>query len=196
MGQTLSFRGKIFFSTYNIAAKQGVLFFLLALFMGLSLSFGEAVAQSATTNKTGLPVPRFVSLKSERVNMRIGPGKQFKVVWLYLKKGLPIEIIQEYDNWRKVRDPEGSEGWILHSLLSGKRTTIVNPGEKGKESGIATMYKEASSEGDIIAKVEPGVIANLMSCQEQWCRVSANGTEGFLEKKYLWGVYPDELIEQ
>ena len=88
-------------------------------------------AMSQSSGGTGLPVPRFVSLKANKVNMRIGPGKQFKVVWLYLKKGLPVEIIQEYDNWRKVRDPEGAEGWILHSLLSGRRTVIVNPGQLG-----------------------------------------------------------------
>ena len=166
------------------------------MFMMISAPVSDAIAQSATTGKTGLPVPRFVSLKSARVNMRIGPGKQFKVVWLYLRKGLPIEIIQEYDNWRKVRDPEGAEGWILHSLLSGKRTTIINPGEIGKEAGIVNMYKEASGESELVARIEPGVIAQLMACQEQWCRVSADGTEGFLEKKTLWGVYPDELIEQ
>ncbi|MEM9332727.1 MAG: SH3 domain-containing protein [Pseudomonadota bacterium] len=152
--------------------------------------------QAQTTGKTGLPVPRFVSLKAQRVNMRIGPGKQFKVAWLYLKKGLPVEIIQEYDNWRKVRDPEGNEGWILHSLLSGKRTAIVNPGERDKEAGIADLRKDASEEADVMARIEPGVVTEVQACQEEWCLISADGESGYVAKKFLWGVYPDELIEQ
>ncbi|MEM9278050.1 MAG: SH3 domain-containing protein [Pseudomonadota bacterium] len=155
-----------------------------------------AQGQSAGTGQTGFPVPRFVSLKSERVNMRIGPGRQFKVVWLYLKKGLPIEIIQEYDNWRKVRDPEGNEGWILHSLLSGKRTVIVNPGEQNTTEGIVDLYDDASTESSVIARVEPGVVTEVKSCQDNWCLVSAQDVEGYLEKKFIWGVYPDEIIEQ
>jgi len=156
----------------------------------------QVMAQSSVSGKTGLPVPRFVSLKSQRVNMRIGPGKQFKVVWLYLKKGLPMEIIQEYDNWRKVRDPEGNEGWILHSLLSGKRTIIVNPGETDKAAGIVDMHNDVSAEAEVIARVEPGVVMEVKACQDQQCLVSAEGTTGYMAKKFIWGVYPDELIEE
>lgn len=156
----------------------------------------QAQAQSSISGKTGLPVPRFVSLKSKRVNMRIGPGKQFKVVWLYLKKGLPMEIIQEYDNWRKVRDPEGQEGWILHSLLSGKRTVIINPGETDKQAGTVDMRNAEAASANVVARVEPGVVMDVLACQAELCRVSAKGSTGFLDKKFLWGVYPDELIEE
>jgi SH3-like domain-containing protein len=143
-----------------------------------------------------LPVPRFVSLKSQNVNMRIGPGKQFKVAWKYVKKGLPMEIIQEYENWRKVRDPEGTEGWILHSLLSGKRTVIINPGELKKASGVVPMYNSPSSEEALIARLEPGVVGQMLSCQEDWCQITAGEASGYVEKKKIWGVYPDELIEE
>ncbi len=167
---------------------------------GMSITSMSSVpgvyAQSSISGKTGLPVPRFVSLKSQRVNMRIGPGKQFKVVWLYLKKGLPMEIIQEYDNWRKVRDPEGNEGWILHSLLSGKRTIIVNQGETDKAAGTVDMRENVSDDSVIIARVEPGVVMEVKACQDQRCLVAAEGATGYLEKKFLWGVYPDELIEE
>ncbi len=156
----------------------------------------ECMAQTSSLGGSGLPVPRFVSLKSQNVNMRIGPGKQFQVAWKYVKKGLPIEIIQEYENWRKVRDPEGAEGWILHSLLSGKRTIIVNPGEVNKDSGIVPMYADASRESTLVARVEAGVVGSIVSCQEEWCRISLDGLSGHVEKKKLWGVYPDELIEQ
>lgn len=151
--------------------------------------------QAASAGKTGLPVPRFVSLKSKRVNMRVGPGQQFKVAWLYLKKGLPMEIIQEYENWRKVRDPEGNEGWILHSLLSGKRTAIFNPGEKDKTAGRVRMLSKSSKNATLLANVEPGVIGDVKACEENWCRISVKNVDGYVEKKVLWGVYPDELIE-
>ena len=93
-------------------------------------------AQDGTVGPSGLPLPRFVSLKSGRVNSRIGPGVNYPVDWLYLKSGLPMEIIQEYDNWRRVRDSDGAEGWINQSLLSGKRTAIAAPWQRGKEAQI------------------------------------------------------------
>ena len=88
---------------------------------------------------SGLPLPRFVSLKSGRVNARIGPGINYAVSWLYSRPGLPMEIIQEYDNWRKVRDLDGAEGWINQSLLTGKRTAIAAPWQRGKEAEIRLL---------------------------------------------------------
>ncbi|MEO0327677.1 MAG: SH3 domain-containing protein [Pseudomonadota bacterium] len=152
-------------------------------------------AQSATNGQSGLPLPRFVSLKSEKVNMRIGPGTEFQIAWLYVKKGLPMEVIQEYENWRKVRDPEGNEGWILHSLLSGRRTAIINPWEPDKEKGMAVLYSSATKEASKLARVEPGVMGQVKSCQHDWCEMQIGDVDGYLEKKSIWGVYPDELIE-
>jgi len=134
-------------------------------FFALPVSMPVANAQSTTTGKTGLPIPRFVSLKSGKANMRVGPGGKYQVAWLYQKKGLPIEIIQEFDNWRKVRDAEGNEGWMLHSLLSGKRTA-------------------------------PGVIAEVDYCGEKFCHLTIGQSDGYVSKANVWGVYPDELIEE
>jgi len=175
---------------------KGFCLILFAMFCTSAVIYTSQVqAQSSQGSGTGLPVPRFVSLKSAKVNMRIGPGKQFQVVWRYVKKGLPVEIIQEYDNWRKVRDPEGDEGWILHSLLSGKRTIIVNPGDKGNADAIAPLYANPAPEERQIARIEPGVVAQVLACQKEWCQISTDSAEGYVEKKLLWGVYPDELIE-
>ncbi len=154
-----------------------------------------AHAQASATGKSGLPLPRFVSIKSKRVNMRVGPGKQYQVVWMYLKPGLPMEIIQEFDNWRKVRDPEGNEGWILHSLLSGVRTAIVNPWENDNARGMADLKKTPSNNASISAKLEPGVIARVSSCDSDWCKISVEDVEGYVSKNKIWGVYPDEKIE-
>ncbi|MCG6856707.1 MAG: hypothetical protein LJE67_01425 [Salaquimonas sp.] len=151
-----------------------------------------AAAQSIARGASGLPLPRYVSLKSARVNMRVGPGTEYQVEWLYLKRGLPMEVIQEFDNWRKVRDPEGNEGWILHSLLSGERTVIVEPWEKGK--GMLDMHASANGESHLVAKVEPGVVATVSKCSGGWCELTAGGATGFMRQNQLWGVYPDEQL--
>lgn len=106
-----------------------------------------------------------------------------------------MEVIQEYDNWRKVRDPKGDEGWILHSLLSGKRTVIVNPGAIGAPGQLVNMQSAPETQSKSIARLEPGVIGEIRGCQEKWCSLLVDGTQGFVAKSELWGVYPDELIE-
>lgn len=153
-------------------------------------------AQSSGVGKTGLPIPRFVSLKSNKANMRVGPGSKFQVEWQYVKAGLPIEIIQEFDNWRKVRDSEGNEGWMLHSLLSGKRTAIINPWEKDLTKGLADLKNNDDPAAKTIAKVQPGVVATVDYCGENWCHMTFKNTDGYVSKSDIWGVYPDELIEE
>ncbi|MEM7290408.1 MAG: SH3 domain-containing protein [Pseudomonadota bacterium] len=153
------------------------------------------VAEAASTGKSGLPLPRYVSIKSKRVNMRIGPGKQYRVEWMFQKQGLPLEIIQEFENWRKVRDSEGSEGWILHSLLSGRRTVLVSPWEANEKTKLTILRKQSDASSAVVAKLEPGVLAKVQSCDDAWCKISIKKVEGFVEKDALWGVYPDEKIE-
>lgn len=152
-------------------------------------------AQAAQRGETGLPLPRFVSLKSERVNMRVGPGETYKVEWMYMKRGLPMEIIQEYDNWRKVRDPQGSEGWILHSLLSGNRTAIVAPWEQTSSATMIEMRARGDLDAGVVAKLEPGVVTAVESCESGWCRLKAGGASGYVRQTLLWGVYPDETLD-
>ncbi|WP_061937485.1 SH3 domain-containing protein [Aureimonas sp. AU22] len=139
-----------------------------------------------------LPLPRFVSLKSARVNLRVGPGKDYAVSWLYLKPGLPVEVIQEYDLWRRIRDSEGTEGWVYHSLLSGERTALAAPWLKGKTLATITMHRSAATDGPIVAEMEPGVLTKVRECSFGWCQVEAAGRRGFVTQKEIWGVYPDE----
>lgn len=160
------------------------------------LSIEIAKAQSTTTGKTGLPIPRFVSLKSGKANMRVGPGGQYQVAWLYQKKGLPMEIIQEFDNWRKVRDAEGNEGWMLHSLLSGKRTAIINPWESDKKKGLADLKSKDDPASSTLARIQPGVVAQVDYCGEEFCHLTMSGNDGYVSKANIWGVYPDEQIEE
>ena len=157
----------------------------------MAIWLGSTVpANSFEKGATGLPLPRYVSLKSSRVNMRIGPGREYRVQWLYVKRGLPMEIIQEYDNWRKVRDAEGNEGWMLHSLLSGERTAIVAPWDRGGE--MVSVHLEPDERASLIAKVEPGVVATIRECESGWCELRTRGVRGFVKQTALWGVYPGE----
>jgi SH3-like domain-containing protein len=165
---------------------------LVAAFF-LAVMIAATPAHAMAKGPSGLPLPRFVSLKASRVNMRVGPGRDYHVEWLYLKRGLPMEIIQEYDNWRKVRDPDGNEGWILHSLLSGRRTVIIAPWESA--GARIPMFGQAVEAAAIKASLEPGVVAELVACGSDFCEISAKGAEGFIPRKKLWGVYPDEKLE-
>jgi SH3-like domain-containing protein len=143
---------------------------------------------------SGLPLPRFVSLKSGRVNSRIGPGIGYPVDWMYLKSGLPMEIIQEYDNWRRVRDADGAEGWINQSLLSGRRTAIVAPWRKSDGERIEILA-DPVAESRTVAIVEAGVVGVIQRCNGDWCEMTFAGHKGWIRQQQLWGAYPGEQIK-
>ena len=119
---------------------------------------------------TGLPVPRYVSLKTDRVNLREGPSKDHRTAWVFQRAGLPVEIVAEYETWRRIRDSEGTEGWVLHSLLSGRRTALVMPWVKDPATPIALLDR-ADDGGETVARLEPGVIAHVKECTGAWCRI-------------------------
>jgi SH3-like domain-containing protein len=142
---------------------------------------------------SGLPVPRYVSLKSDRVNLREGPSTDHRTVWIFERAGLPVEITAEFETWRKVRDSEGSEGWVLHSLLSGRRTGLVTPWKK--DGPPIVVFAKPSEGANLVAKLAPNVLTNIRSCDKAWCRVNGEGFDGFVKQAELWGVYPNEVID-
>lgn len=165
-------------------------------------SHGASVAQAQRKGsppwerkgrETGLPVPRFVSLKADNARMRIGPDFEYAIQWLYRAPGLPLEIIGEYGNWRQVRDCDGISGWMHRSLLSGVRTAVVGPWR----NSMASLSEQPRKGGREKAKLEPRVRVQILSCSLAWCYVAAeNGSvRGFVEKSALWGVYPHETID-
>ncbi|OLP59066.1 hypothetical protein BJF93_03850 [Xaviernesmea oryzae] len=163
--------------------------------MALSLLSGTAHAQ-VTKGASGLPLPRFVSLKSRSVNLRVGPSLDYAVSWRYLKPGIPVEIIQEYENWRRIRDAEGTEGWVNQALLSGERTALTAPWMRGKGSGVfVNMRREAASGAGIVARLEPGVIVHVRECNGDWCRAETQGVGGWIAQSELWGAYPGEAFK-
>jgi SH3-like domain-containing protein len=162
----------------------------------LSLACALIVAPRAAVadplgSVTKLPLPRFASLKTDRVNLREGPSKDHATKWVYERAGLPVEITAEFEIWRKVRDSEGVEGWVLHSLLSGRRTALVTPNKKAENS---KLYARAAASADLAATLQSGVIVNIRKCDGAWCLVDGDGFKGYIEQEKLWGVYPDEKI--
>ena len=159
--------------------------------LGTSVSCGFA-AKDTTVTSSGLPIPRYVSLKSDHVNVRAGPTKDNDVAWVFTRSGLPVEITAEFENWRRVRDSEGAEGWVYHSLLSGRRTAVVTM--KSKDD-LAPLYDRANSSGAVTARLQAGVIAHVKTCDSHWCHITGDGFEGWIEQQRLWGVYADEKVE-
>jgi SH3-like domain-containing protein len=153
-------------------------------------SFASAQAVGPASN---LPIPRYVSLKADKVNMRNGPARDHEVTWVFTRLGLPVEITAESENWRKIRDSEGTEGWVYQSLLSSRRTALVTPWSKKDES--FPLYRSNDRSADIIAQLQPGVLATIKTCDGKWCRIFGEGFDGFIEQERLWGVYPNEIVE-
>jgi len=138
---------------------------------------------------SSLPIPRIVSLKTEPVYMRSGPGIRYPILWVYQRRQLPIEITDEFNTWRKVRDFEGTEGWIHQSMLSGNRTGIVYPED-------TKIHKGSSLKSEVLAKIEKGVIVIIKKCPKktEYCLITKNKVQGWIKRMQLWGVYEKELI--
>lgn len=138
---------------------------------------------------SGLPIPRFVTLSSDKVFVRTGPALRYPIKWIFKKEGLPVEVIQEFDTWRKIRDKDGEEGWVHQSLLSGKRAVLITAPE------AVTLAKDPSHTSEKVALLEPGVVASLKSCVETLCEISAGGYEGWAPRNLLWGIYETEELQ-
>ena len=170
----------------------GVAFAAIALLMtgpalpggGMALAADPAAAQK---RGSGLPIPRFASLRSDEVNVRTGPGTRYPVDWVFRRKGMPVEIVAEFENWRKVRDWQGASGWVHQSLLTGKRGFLIS-------TKSAELHKTPTNDAPVVAKLEPEVVGEIRSCTGDWCRVRAGGVTGWVERTDLWGVYKSEPI--
>ena len=161
----------------------------LALIAALACAGANA---APTGTVTGLPLPRYASLKTDRVNLREGPSKDHATKWVFQRAGLPVEITAEFATWRRVRDSEGAEGWVLHTLLSGRRTALVGAVKKQPTYNVTAT---PSDSGDVAAQLQAGVIVNIKRCDGAWCQVYGQGYKGYVRQTDLWGVYPDEKVE-
>ncbi|MEM6781485.1 MAG: SH3 domain-containing protein [Pseudomonadota bacterium] len=160
---------------------------MIRFFILFLLVTSPAYAQSNNPlASSGQPIPRFVSLASDKVFVRSGPALRYPIKWIYQKESMPVEVIQEFDTWRKVRDIEGEEGWIHQSLLKGKRHVVVQG-----ETYVSLLNKPEEA-GKEMARLEPNVVAAVQECDSVWCKVSAEGYVGWAPRTAFWGIYASE----
>lgn len=170
---------------------------ILLAFLSLLLSAPAAPAL-AQDNPSGLPLPRFVTTRSSPINVRVGPGTKYDIAWNFVVSGVPVEIIQEFDTWRKIRDIEGAEGWVHQSLLAGSRAGYVTP---IMANGEVTMHTSRAEDAAARARLAAGVRVGVSECDGSWCQVSAGqpgeraSFSGWVHQEELWGVYPTETFD-
>jgi SH3-like domain-containing protein len=132
-------------------------------------------------------LPRFASLRADKVNLRAGPGVRYPISWIFVRQELPVEILAEFELWRKIRSQDRTEGWVHKSLLSGRRSAMVT-------GRVRTLYRRAGGNVPVL-RAEPGVQARLLSCKADWCRLRIGGTEGWLKRQHIWGTYNKENFD-
>jgi SH3-like domain-containing protein len=173
---------------------------VVLLVIGVAALFA-GYARGAEGKETGLPLPRFATIRDDPVNVRVGPGERYKISWVYVKAGVPVEIIEEFDTWRKIRDVDGSEGWVHQNLLSGKRMGVAAPWRK--PDSIPLLSGRSDSDG-VRAYLAAGLRVQISKCDGHWCEVSASASgegapsgtySGYLRQSELWGVYEGEEFD-
>lgn len=149
----------------------------------------QAHAQEAklVVQGSGLPVPRFVTLKSNKVNMRVGPGREYPLSWVYKQKNLPLKVIAEFDVWRKVTDHEGTTGWVHSQLVTLKRYALI-------QSRLTKLHRKADSDSPVVAVADRGVLLELQICEPLWCRVASDDLRAYVRRDDIWGVLETETL--
>lgn len=164
---------------------------MASLALGIGIAFGTdtAHAQEAkvVVQGSGLPVPRFVTLKSNKVNMRVGPGREYPLSWVYKKKNLPLKVIAEFDVWRKVMDHDGTTGWVHSQLVTLKRYALI-------QSRLTKLHRKADFDSPVVAVADKGVLLELQTCEAQWCRVANDELRAFVRREDIWGVLETEML--
>lgn len=204
--QTIGAQISVVFASESTRVRQTsktskILLTLIAL-IGLSLPLAMGTSSPAKANfddgwkkgrETGFPVPRFVSLKAHKARLRVGPGMDYAARWLYVTPGVPLEITEEYGHWRRVRDQDGTTGWMYASMLSGNRTAVVGPWLKKS----LALHSDPSRGSSVSALLQARVALDIRHCDGRWCeaRVRKGGMSGYVDQQSLWGVYPDETIK-
>jgi SH3-like domain-containing protein len=162
---------------------------ILAACFALSAAFAIAApSPSAAEAEPGERLPRFVSLRSDQVNLRVGPGENYPIQWVLTRKEMPVEIIKEFEHWRMIRDWQGTEGWVHERMVSGKRAVVV-------KGGVRVLRRLPDLASEVVARAEPGVFAHLIECRSAWCRIEAADIAGWVQRSDVWGVYPDEAVQ-
>ncbi len=154
----------------------------------------EQPAEPQKGSNTGMPLPRFATLRSDEVNFRSGPGTRYPIEWVYKRRDLPVQIEREFEVWRLVRDQEGVKGWVHQATLAPRRTAIVIGARNGPDQALR---RDARDDANPVARLKPGVIVRLRACEatSPWCQAQVGDYRGWMKRTDLWGVSPDEAIQ-
>jgi SH3-like domain-containing protein len=152
------------------------------------MTLATAITAAQADDKNAPPAPRFESLRWDKVNLRAGPGDQYPIRWILTRRGMPVEIIDRFDVWRKIRDWQGSVGWVHERMLVGNRSAIVTGMER-------VLRADPSETAKPVARAKPGVVGRLLACHGNWCRIEAQGVRGWIERRAIFGVTLDETVE-
>lgn len=173
-------------------------FVILAALAALSFPLLQprpGVAQETTAEPsiergavTDLRLPRFVTLKTKDGNARRGPGLTHRIDWVFTRAGMPLLVTAEHEHWRRVEDVEGVGGWVHYALLSGSRSALVNV-------PVLDLHAAPRLDAQVVMRAEAGVIAKLLECRIDWCRLTLEGERGWAPKTALWGVFPEEVFD-
>ena len=183
----------------TVSRRLVILFALLFIGLSSGLSGGARAAAPAAEagaedggeakgGETGRAIPRFVSLAAREVNLRTGPGEQYPVTWKFVRQGLPVEVVAEYEFWRRIRAEDGTLGWVHKNLLSGRRTASI-------AGGVRSLRVQPDATARVVLRAEPGVLGRVRACVEAWCQLEIQGTKGWITRDQIWGVYPAEKID-
>jgi SH3-like domain-containing protein len=153
----------------------------LIILLHLALLPSAAVWAATIGGVTGLPLPRFVSLRASEVNIRTGPGVRYPIDWVFNRANLPVEVIAEFDTWRKIRDADGTKGWVHQSMLSGRRYIITT-------DRIRSLRRKPAATASTVARLEAGVVGRLETCREKWCEIDIDGLRGWILRTEVWGL--------
>lgn len=154
----------------------------------LAILLASSLRAAEKGSETNLPIPRFVSLKTTEGNVRRGPSLSHRIDWVFTRRDMPLQIVAEHGNWRRVEDRDGVGGWIHFALLSGVRTVIV-------DQDMLALHARPDPQSGVVAEAETGVIARLGACLPDWCEIRAGGEDGWVPKAAIWGVEPGEVRE-
>lgn len=175
---------------HNAAFALFVMGLCMMAFSFIAAAPSPAAAQEAkiVVQGSGLPVPRFVTLKSDEVNMRVGPGREYPKSWVYRRAGLPLKVIAEFDVWRKVIDHEDTTGWVHSQLVTLKRNALI-------ANRLTKLYSKADDQSPVIAVAEQGVLMELQTCGVKWCRIANDDLRAFVHRDDIWGILENETLD-
>lgn len=160
------------------------------VFAAILLCAATAYAEDVSIlNPSGLPIPRYVSLKSDEVNMRVGPGKRYPIIWVYRRANMPVQIVEEFAHWRKIRDFDGTTGWVHKGLLDGARTVLIIDKQQN-------LYSQPDATSRTLMRADAMVIGHALACIPDWCLLDIEGHEGWIRKADIWGVTREETFEE